>query len=145
MKNIEKFKDEIKAELEKNKTLGCVVNKLMGNTCDDFPKCNDCYLKVLDWLLQEYDEPTILTDKEKIIIKNILKAFEPFEIGNVKYIIVKKCDNCYSYECINGYTLEIVLNCCYIKLYYECGSDIANLFKELELDKKYTPKELGLC
>lgn len=140
MLNIEKYKDEIKAELEKNKTLGCVVNKLMGNTCDDYPKCNDCYLKVLDWLLQEYKE--LLNETALELVLNLI---EPFEIGNVKYIIVKKCDNCYSYECINGYTLEIVLNCCYIKLYYECGSDIANLFKELELDKKYTPKELGLC
>lgn len=64
MLNIEKYKDEIKAELKKDKTLGCVVNKLMGNTCDDYPKCNDCYLKVLDWLLQEYKGP-ILTDEAK--------------------------------------------------------------------------------
>lgn len=64
MLNIEKYKDEIKAELEKDKTLGCVVNKLMGNTCDDYPKCNDCYLKVLDWLLEEYKEP-LLSDELK--------------------------------------------------------------------------------
>ena len=87
MLNIEKYKDEIKAEIEKDKTLGCVVNKLMGNTCDDYPKCNDCYLKVLDWLLQEYKEPIkpILTDKDKIIIKDIIKAFEPFG-KKLKYI-----------------------------------------------------------
>lgn len=64
MLNIDKYKDEIKAELEKDKTLGCVVNKLMGNTCDDYPKCNDCYLKVLDWLLEEYKEP-LLSDELK--------------------------------------------------------------------------------
>ena len=75
MLNIEKYKDEIKAELEKDNTLGCVVNKLMGNTCDDYPKCNDCYLKVLDWLLQEYKEP-ILTDEEKEFIKTIISSFK---------------------------------------------------------------------
>ena len=85
MLNIEKYKDEIKAECEKDKTLGYVVNKLMGNTCDDYPKCNDCYLKVLDWLLEEYEEPSILTDKDKIIIKDIIKAFEPFG-KELKYI-----------------------------------------------------------
>lgn len=64
MLNIEKYKDEIKAELEKDKTLGCAVNTLMGNTCDDYPKCNACYLKVLDWLLEEYKEP-LLSDELK--------------------------------------------------------------------------------
>lgn len=96
MLNIEKYKDKIKAELEKDKNLGCVVNKLMGNTCDDYQKCNHCYLKVLDWLLQEYKEP-ILTDEEKVIIKNIIKAFEPFG-KELSYITKENLDygeNCY--------------------------------------------------
>lgn len=108
--------------------------------CEDCAFHQGCTIKRMNWLLEEYKEPLSET-----AIELVLNLIEPFEIDNVKYIIVKKCDNCYSYECINGYTLEIVLNWCYIKLYYECGSDIANLFKELELDKKYTPKELGLC
>ena len=133
MLNIEKYKDEIKAELEKDKTLGCVVNKLMGNKCDYFSKCNDCYLKVLDWLLEEYEEPTILTNEEKIIIKNILKAFEPF--GKELSYITK--------ERWNG-------NRCY--LIFEYGNDNSStltfnsgkLFVGMELDKVYTLEELGL-
>lgn len=88
MLNIEKYKDEIKAELEKNKTLGCVVNKLMGNTCDDYPKCNDCYLKVLDWLLQECKEP-ILTDEEKEYLSTVIKPFK----NSIQYIGKFKLDD----------------------------------------------------
>lgn len=134
MLNIEKYKDEIKAEIEKDKTLGCVVNKLMGNKCDDYPKCNDCYLKVLDWLLQEYKE-LILTDEEKVIIKNIIKAFEPF--GKEVSYITKERWNCDE-------------NCCYLNFRY--GDDnfgtltfnSGKLFVGMELDKAYTPEELGL-
>lgn len=134
MKNIEKYEDQIKAELEKDKTLGCVVNKLMGNTCDDYPKCNDCYLKVLDWLLEEYKEP-ILNDKEKIIIKNILKAFEPFG-KEVSYITKEYWD--------------YGVNCCFLNFKYgvdNFGTLTFNqnkLFKGMELDKAYTLEDLGL-
>ena len=135
MLNIEKYKDEIKAELEEDKTLGCVVNKLMGNTCDDYPKCNVCYLKVLDWLLEEYEEPTILTDKEKIIIKNILKAFEPFG-KEVSYIAKQRWD------CGE--------NCCFLNFKY--GDDNSGtltfnqdkLFKGMESDVDYKLEDLGL-
>ena len=81
MLNIEKYKDEIKAEIGKDKTLGCVVNKLMGNTCDDYPKCNHCYLKVFDWLLQEYKEP-ILTDEEREYLSAVIKPFK----NSIQYI-----------------------------------------------------------
>ena len=134
MLNIEKYKDEIKAEIEKDKTLGCVVNKLMGNTCDDYPKCNDCYLKVLDWLLQECADP-ILTDEEKVIIKNILKAFEPFG-KELSYITKER----WNYD----------ENCCYLNFKYgddNFGTLTFNsdkLFVGMELNKTYTLKELGL-
>lgn len=134
MLNFEKYEDEIKAELEKDNTLGCVVNKLMGNTCDDYPKCNDCYLKVLDWLLQECKEP-ILTDEEKIIIKNIIKAFEPFG-KELKYI--------------TKYSWGIEPKVYYLNFEYN-GDDFDTfnfssdeLFKGMELDKRYTLEELKL-
>ncbi|MCI7157724.1 MAG: hypothetical protein MSC52_09140 [Solobacterium sp.] len=134
MLNIEKYKDEIKAEIEKDKTLGCVVNKLMGNTCDDYPKCNDCYLKVLDWLLQEYKEP-ILTDEEKVIIKNIIEAFEPF--GKELSYITKERWDCGK-------------NCCFLNFKYgddNLGTLTFNqdkLFKGMEINKHYVLGGLGL-
>lgn len=135
MLNIEKYKDEIKAEINKDKTLGCVVNKLMGNTCDNYPKCNDCYLKVLDWLLQEHEEPTILTDKEKVIIKDIIKAFEPFG-GELEYI-VKGSWGAKEHEC-------------YINFSYKNNATVSpafneiKLFKNMELNRQYSLEELGL-
>lgn len=135
MLNIEKYKDEIKAELEKNKTLGCVVNKLMGNTCDDYPKCNDCYLKVLDWLLEEYEEPSILTDKDKIIIKDIIKAFEPFG-KKLKYITKYS----WNFE-PKGYYLNFEYKGDDFDTFNFSGDEF---FVEMELDKAYTPEDLGL-
>ncbi len=135
MLNGEKFKKEIEdVDYDLAKCKGKIVNCCTTNckACDFYNKERDCNVIIVKWLLEEYKEPL-----NETAIELVLNLIEPFEIGDVKYIIVKECDNCYS--------LEIVLNCCYIKLYYECGSDIANLFKELELDKKYTPKELGLC
>lgn len=134
MLNIEKYKDEIKAELEKDNTLGCVVNKLMGNTCDDYPKCNDCYLKVLDWLLQEYKEP-ILTDEEKVIIKNIIKAFEPFG-KKLKYITKYS----WNFE-PKGYYLNFEYKGDDFDTFNFSGDEF---FVGMELDKAYTPEELGL-
>lgn len=133
MKNIEKYQDEIKAELEKDNTLGCVVNKLMGNTCDDYPKCNDCYLKVLDWLLQEYKGP-ILTDEEKVIIKNIIKAFEPFddEIERISKHLTANDDEYY-----------LVFDCKYSGFNSPIFTD-SELFENMELVKDYTLKDLGL-
>lgn len=134
MLNIEKYKDEIKAELEKNKILGCVVNKLMGNTCDDYLQCNYCFLKSLDWLLQEYKEP-ILNDKEKVIIKNILKAFEPF--GKELSYITKEYWNCDE-------------RTCYLNFKYgdDNSSTLAfnqdKLFKGMEINKHYVLGDLKL-
>lgn len=137
MLKIEKYKDEIKAELKKNKTLGCVVNKLMGNTCDDYPKCNDCYLKVLDWLLEECEEP-ILTDEEKEILKNISRRFD--NIG--RHIITIKKKKCFV---DNGSLIFKVKIYAVYHTYSE--SDLFYLdkkFKGMELEKEYTLEELGL-
>ena len=133
MKNIEKYEDQIKAELEKDNTLGCVVNKLMGNKCDYYPKCNDCYLKVLDWLLQEYKGP-ILTDEEKVIIKNIIKAFEPFddEIERISKHLTANDDEYY-----------LVFDCKYSGFNSPIFTD-SELFENMELVKDYTLKDLGL-
>lgn len=134
MLNIEKYKDEIKAELKKNKTLGCVVNKLMGNTCDDYPKCNDCYLKVLDWLLQEYKEP-ILTDEGIEFLKEHIKQSGAIAV----YIkITKKVANYYDYR------LEIHLETGLISIPFVEKSNLYEMFKDVEIGQDYLPEELGL-
>lgn len=140
MLKIEKYKDEIKAELEKDKTLGCVVNKLMGNTCDDYPRCNDCYLKVLDWLLQEYKEP-ILTEEDKKILKDIINVFNSFK-KEIVYIRKRHiCRGCYLY--INYIDRGEDVSCIETHSTFPFNGD--KLFKGMELNKSYTLEELGLC
>lgn len=132
MKNIEKYEDQIKAELEKDNTLGCVVNKLMGNKCDYYPKCNDCYLKVLDWLLQEYKEP-ILTDEAKAYLKAILEPIEGcYEICKV---------SCFA---VNVHELIFYNGSEYASLKYKTGTKLYKYFEGLDYDRSYSLEELGL-
>lgn len=136
MKNIEKYRDEIKNKIKENGTFDCAIKGLRGHVCDEDFRCTDCGLKSLDWLLEEYEEPSILTNKEKIIIKNILKAFEPF--GKELSYISKNSWRCDSSRC-------------YLYFKYEddsCSStptiNSDELFVGMELDKSYTLEELGL-
>lgn len=133
MLNIEKYKDEIKAELNKDKTLGCVVNKLMGNTCDDYPKCNHCYLKVFDWLLEEYKEP-ILTDEAKSYLKLIL---EPSKCTIIQKLVEGE-------EIPRKYKLLCSTDSGYIAILYKPGTKYYEYFKNMENDKAYTPEGLDL-
>lgn len=134
MLNIEKYKDEIKAEIEKDKTLGCVVNKLMGNTCDDYLKCNHCHLKVLDWLLQEYKEP-ILTEEEKEYLKNVIEPFGDYVAYVIKFA-TSKLDFLSIYISVN----EEKVRSFEIPLMY----DLDSMFKNIKYDKRYTLEVLDL-
>ena len=135
MKNIEKYKDEIKSKIKEKSTLDCAIADLRGNACDECFRCTNCGLKSLDWLLEEYEEPSILTNKEKIIIKNILKAFEPFG-KEVSYITKEYWD--------------YGVNCCFLNFKYgddNFGTLTFNqnkLFKGMEINKCYTLGGLGL-
>lgn len=130
MLNIEKYEDEIKAEIGKDKTLGCVVNKLMGNTCYDYPKCNNCYLKVLDWLLQEYKEP-ILSQEGKEFLKQLIAPFISNEIVSV-------CKN----EDLQILRIDYKIGwTCYSK---KVLGEKWDWFKNLNPEKLYTSKELKL-
>lgn len=137
MKYIEKYKDEIKSKIKEKVTLDCAIADLRGYSCDGCFQCTNCGLKSLDWLLQEYKEPIkpILTDKDKIIIKDIIKAFEPFG-KKLKYI--------------TKYSWSLEPKVYYLNFEYK-GDDFDTLnfigddfFVGMELDKAYTPEELGL-
>lgn len=133
MLNAEKFLEEIK-DLDYNFALK--ENKILK--CDSSISCSDCafqgscWLNRTKWLLEEYKEP-ILNDKDKIIIKDIIKAFEPFG-KELSYITKERWNE----------------NCCY--LIFKYGDDNSGtltfnsdkLFVGMELDKDYTPEELDL-
>lgn len=135
MKNIEKYEEEIKNKIKENGTFDCAIKGVRGHVCDEDFRCTNCGLKSLDWLLEEYEEPTILTNKEKIIIKNILKAFEPFG-KELSYITKERWD--------------YGKNCCFLNFKYgddNFGTLTFNqnkLFKGMEINKCYTLGGLGL-
>lgn len=139
MLNIEKYKEEILKEYNKrleNTDEGRYSEQLANAIFDVF--CCDKYKRekenVAEWAFREYKEP-ILTDEEKIIIKDIVKVFEPF--GKELSYISKtswcrdsgKCYLYFKYEDDSSGTPSI-------------NSD--ELFVGMELDKSYTLEELGL-
>lgn len=134
MLNIGKYKDEILKYVGCRDSLMCLIyeNIMKKNDCTGC--CSKCKRETIEWLTSEYKEP-ILTNKEKIIIKNILKAFEPFG-KEVSYITKENWD--------------YGVNCCYLNFHYEnegvgtLNFNSGKFFVGMELDKAYTPEELGL-
>lgn len=135
MLNGEKFLKEIK---DVDYVFALKENKILK--CGSFEGCSgcafqgSCWLNRTKWLLKEYKEP-ILTDKDKIIIKDIIKAFEPFG-KKLKYI--------------TKYSWNIETKGYYLNFEYK-GDDFDTFnfsgdefFVGMELDKAYTPEELGL-
>lgn len=114
--------------------MACVVQNLKNNGSYSCQMCTACELDAFNWLLQEYKE-SILTDEEKIIIKDIIKVLEPF--GKELSYISK-----------NSYGGD--LHTCYLYFKYEGDNsgtptfDEKVLFKGMKLNKKYTLEELGL-
>lgn len=137
MTNFEKIKNELENLEEIYPICYIAVHKLglsrNDGECDD-TCCQKCEKEAFKWLLEEYKEP-ILTDNEAIIIKNIIKAFEPFK-NDLAHITKSSWNGGATYY-----------------LYFECSDDDNHdtpnfngdeLFKGMEPEKKYTLKELGL-
>ena len=136
MKNIEKYEEEIRNAFIEQTSIGCTTKKSREGSCNDERDCNTCCLKSFNWLLKKYKEPPkpILTDEEKIIIKDIIKAFEPFG-KELSYITKKRWQS--------G-------NRCYLKFEYENDSFgtltfiTDKSFKGMGINQGYTLEELGL-
>lgn len=139
MKNIEKYKEEIKNAFIEQTAIGCATKKSREGNCNDELDCNTCCLKSFNWLLKEYKEPIkpILTEKEKIIINNILKAIEPFGA---------------EVQCIAKYRQGDEPTDYYLNFSYKNSNDSFDtftfngneLFVGMEVDELYTLEELGL-
>lgn len=139
MLNAEKYKERIK-ELDYRFAL-CNgelkrCNEIRCDNCE-FNKigCKACMRYVNKWLLEEYKEP-ILNDEEKIIIKDIIKAFEPF---NVEVTTITKLPN------------STHMDICYLYFNSVCRISFSSpdfddneLFKGMNTYRVYTLKELGL-
>lgn len=138
MLNIEEYKEEL-SELGVNFALN---EDIQLTTCED-TICEDCEfgkgdkncgIVKMKWLLEGYTEP-VLTEEEKIIIKDIIKASEPF---NKKPVYISKIE----YFSTVGE--------CYLEIKYEDDRTSTpnfkydELFKGMELRKEYTLEDLGL-
>lgn len=135
MLNAEKFKKEIESF---NYMFAVVENKVVN--CANLDTCENCEFKArcgggkIKWLLEGYTEP-VLTKEEKIIIKDIIKAFEPF---NKKPVYISKIE----YFSTVGE--------CFLEIKYEDDRTSTpnfkydELFKGMKLRKEYSLKELGL-
>lgn len=130
MLNIEKYKKEVIARLDICQ-MERMINDITGfNYCGSaHDHCTPCAEYVYKWLLSEYKEP-ILNDAEKEYLSAVIKPFK----RDVKYIC-KRLTN-------RGYYIAIIVN----------EFDTMNfpfflhntMYKGMELDKRYTLKELGL-
>ena len=139
MLNIEKYEEEIKKEIANLRDIPCIVKDLKDGGCDESGNCVTCSMKMLHWLSQEYKKPTkpILTEKEKIIIKNILKAVEPFGV---------------EVQCIAKYRQGDEPTDYYLNFSYKNINDSFDtftfngneLFVGMEVDELYTLEDLGL-
>ena len=127
MLNIEKYKDEILNAAQSDITC-CVIDLHHNGICPD--DCKDCKKAAMEWLLEECKEP-ILTDSEREYLAAVIKPFRK----NVMDVIKLQCSD--ERQCIR------------IRI---CVGDYAELplfnnntiYKGMEVDKYYTPEELGL-
>lgn len=127
MLNIEKYKDDILNAAQADITC-CVIDLYHNGKCPD--NCKDCKKAAMEWLLEECKEP-ILTDSEREYLSAVIKPFRK----NVMDVIKLQCSD--ERQCIR------------IRI---CVGDYAELplfnnntmYKGMEVDKYYTPEELGL-
>lgn len=141
MKNIEKYKDEIK-ELDYR----FAMKKGVLISCDNVPcyECEfcvahyreDCTINKFKWLSKEYDEhdECILNGKEKRIVLNIIDAFKSFD---------DEIERISKHLTANGDEYYLVFDCKYSGFNSPIFTD-SELFENMELVKDYTLKELGL-
>ena len=139
MKNIEKYKEEIKNAFIEQTAIGCATKKSREGNCNDESDCNTCCLKSFNWLLKEYKEPIkpILTEKEKAYLKNVI---EPYG-NNTAYVcrfITETLRKEFLSICIN--VDENSINSFEIPLIH----GLKTWYKNMVLDKEYTLEELGL-
>ncbi len=139
MLNIEKYEEEIKKEIANLEDIPCIVKYLKDGGCDESRNCVTCSMEMIHWLSQEYKKPIkpILTEKEKIIINNILKAVEPFGA---------------EVQCIAKYRQGDEPTDYYLNFSYKNSNDSFDtftfngneLFVGMEVDELYTLEDLGL-
>lgn len=129
MKNIDKYKDEIKEQIGKNiieesapYSLFDAITKAIGKKVNAFD--------LVDWLCSEYKEP-LLTDEEKEYLQDLMKWYT-FDAITVNYVYVNLLRE------VNDATAGVVASVTLPSTLHSVP------FTHLDCGKIYTLEELGL-
>lgn len=135
MLNYDKYKEEIDKIFKEGKSL-CEVNQTFikahcwGCSSDKEMRTN-CQIKTLEWLCQEHIEP-VLSDEAKAYLKTIIEPVEGVAIRKIS-----------DYN-IGTYKLDFFIKDGSITIKFKTGTKLYEYFEDMELNKTYTLKELGL-
>lgn len=133
MKNIEKYKDIVLDNMnicDIDTLLRGVCTKESRAFCEGF-NCDGCRERFLKWLLEEAKEP-VLDDVEKEYLSAVIKPFRKMIAYIRKSKDPRKGKNYIKIEICDGDLM----------FFPNLSND--EMYKGMELDKKYSLEELGL-
>ena len=135
MLNYDKHKEEIDKIFKEGKSLCEISQTILKVHClgcnSNKEKYANCQIKTLEWLCQEHIEP-VLSDEAKAYLKAIIVPVEGVAIRKIL-----------DYN-IGTYKLDFFIKDGSITIKFKTGTKLYEYFKDMELNKTYTLKELGL-
>ena len=135
MLNYDKHKKEIDKIFKEGKSLCEISQTILKEHClgcnSNKEKYANCKIKTLEWLCQEHIEP-VLSDEAKAYLKTIIEPVEGVAIRKIS-----------DYN-IGTYKLDFFIKDGSITIKFKTGTKLYEYFEDMELDKTYTLKELGL-
>lgn len=135
MLNYNEHKEEIDKIFKEGKSLCEISQTILKVHClgcnSDKEKYANCKIKTLEWLCQEHIEP-ILSDEAKAYLKTIIEPVEGVAIRKIS-----------DYN-IGTYKLDFFIKDGSITIKFKTGTKLYEYFEDMELNKTYTLKELGL-
>lgn len=135
MLNYDEHKEEIDKIFKEGKSLCEISQTILKEHClgcnSNKEKYANCKIKTLEWLCQEHIEP-VLSDEAKAYLKAII---EPVECVTIRKVL--------DYN-IGTYKLDVFIEDGYITIKFKTGTKLYEYFEDMELNKAYTLKELGL-
>lgn len=135
MLNYDKHKEEIDKIFKDGKSLCEISQTILKVHClgcsSDKEMRTNCQIKTLEWLCQEHIEP-VLSDEAKAYLKTIIEPVEAVAIRKIS-----------DYN-IGTYKLDFFIKDGSITIKFKTGTKLYEYFEDMELNKAYTLKELGL-
>lgn len=129
--NLEHYKERLKRILKEHyENPGMIFYSIQDNIDPEIQRTSDFFTaSILDWMAQEY-KPEILDKVEKKYLSEVIRPFRK------EVTVIKKLGTPVGKE----YILIILKDDCMSFPSFKKG----RMYKGLELEKRYTPEELGL-